>query len=88
MEGAEGNGSRSLKETIITNIFRAAIVKYPEDLSDLFYFFISRLGPEWENSEIGIGHDFTCKVVVKACGKDLKDVRALCKSDGDIGCAV
>ena len=85
IEGCEGNGSRAIKDLILTNIFRACIVKYPDDLPNLFYFFIMRLGPEWENQEFGMTHDFICKTMGKACGKELKDVRSLCKSEGDIG---
>jgi len=60
---------------IICNVFRCAIVNAPEELADLFLFFIVKLAPDYESLETGIGHEISVKAVAKACGKLPKEIR-------------
>jgi len=60
---------------IIANIFRAAIVNCPDELPDLYYFFIVKLAPDYEGLETGIGHEISVKAIAKACGKLPKEIR-------------
>lgn len=60
---------------IISNVFRAALVNRPQELPDLFYFFIVKLAPDYEGLETGIGHEISVKSVAKACGKLPKEIR-------------
>jgi len=36
-------------------VFRTAILLKPDELTALFYFFIVKLGPEYEALETGVG---------------------------------
>lgn len=54
------------------NIFRSSILLNPLELSDLFYFFIIKLSPDYEGLETGIGHELLLKAVATACGKSPK----------------
>jgi DNA ligase-1 len=56
----------------MANIFRSAIVLSPNELPDLFYFFIVKLAPDYEGLETGIGHELLLKAVAKSCGKTPK----------------
>ena len=40
---------------IIANVFRTVIAVNPSELADLFFFFIVKLGPEYEAKETGVG---------------------------------
>jgi hypothetical protein len=60
----------------------------PEEIGDLYYFFIVKLAPDYEALETGIGHEISVKAIAKACGKLPKEVRALFKSEGDLGFVV
>jgi hypothetical protein len=43
-----------------------------KELSDLFFFFIVKLAPEYESVETGVGNELILKSVAKACGKTPK----------------
>lgn len=70
---------------IITNIFRSSLVNFPNELSDIFYFFIVKLAPDFAAMETGVGHELSVKAVAKACGKSPKDIRDMYKALGDLG---
>ena len=73
---------------IITNVFRSALVNFPEELSDILYFFIVKLAPDFAAMETGIGHEVSVKAVSKCSGKTPKEVRELYKEEGDLGSVV
>ena len=73
---------------IITNVFRSALVNFPEELSDVLYFFIVKLAPDFAAMETGIGHEVSVKAISKCCGKTPKEVRELYKEEGDLGSVV
>lgn len=54
---------------IIANVFRAVIAVNPDELPDLFNFFIIKLAPEYIGKETGVGQELVLKSVAKACGK-------------------
>ena len=51
-----------------------------KELSDLFHFFIVKLGPEYKTKELGIGYQLMSKAVVKATGKSTQEVRRMFKT--------
>lgn len=53
----------------MTNVFRSALVNFPEELADIFYFFIVKLAPDFVAMETGVGHEVSVKAIAKACGK-------------------
>lgn len=70
---------------IITNVFRSALVNFPSELPDIFYFFIVKLAPDFEAMETGVGHEVSVKAIAKATGKAPKEIRALYQDEGDLG---
>lgn len=48
IEKTEGKGTHAVIVDIIANVFRTAIVNSPEDIPDLFYFFNTKLLPDFE----------------------------------------
>lgn len=55
IEAISGKDSQTAIKEILSNVFRSAILLKPDELTDLFYFFIAKLGPEYEALETGIG---------------------------------
>ena len=88
IEKTEGKGSLTIVIEIIANVFRATIVNRPEELADVYYFFIVKLAPDYEGLETGIGHEISVKAVAKACGKLPKEIRDLFKAEGDLGIVI
>lgn len=66
-------------------MFRCALVNNPDELTNLYYFFVVKLGPDYEALETGIGHEISVKSVAKACGKLPKEIREMYKAEGDLG---
>jgi len=85
IENTSGKDSQNAIKEILSNVFRTAILLKPDELVPLFYFYIAKLGPEYEALETGIGPEIINQSVAKACGKDLKTIRAELKKTGDIG---
>ena len=85
IENTSGKDSTNAIKEILSNVFRTAILLNPDQLTSLFYFYIAKLGPEYEALETGIGPEIINQSIAKACGKDLKIIRAELKKTGDIG---
>jgi len=88
IEQTEGKNSRTIVVECMTNVFRSAIVNFPSELADLFYFFIVKLAPDFEALETGVGHEVSVKAIAKACGKTPKEIRDIYKDEGDLGAVV
>lgn len=88
IENTSGKDSRTVVVETICNCFRSCLVNFPEELPDLYYFFIVKLAPDFVAMETGVGHEVSVKAVAKACGKLPKEVRELYKQEGDLGLVV
>lgn len=88
IEGCSGKNSQNIVKEIIANVFRAAIAVNPDELADLFNFFIIKLAPEYIGKETGVGQELVLKSVAKACGKTPKQIRDAFKEEGDLGTVV
>jgi DNA ligase 1 len=75
IEITEGKNSRTVIVEIMTNVFRSALVNFPAELSDILYFFIVKLAPDFCAMETGIGHEISMKAIAKACGKSKKEIQ-------------
>ena len=64
------------------------MVNFPEELSDILYFFIVKLAPDFKAMETGVGHEMSVKAIAKACGKTPKEIREIYKDEGDLGSVV
>lgn len=69
----------------MANVFRTAICLKPSELIPLFYFFICKLGPEYEGIETGVGNEIIMNAVTQACGKSKTKLRQEIKKVGDLG---
>ena len=69
-------------------MFRAAIAVNPAELANIFYFFIIKLAPEYEAIETMVGQEMVLKCVAKSCGKNLTQIRAAFKEEGDLGTVI
>ena len=88
IEGCSGKNSQNVAKEIIANIFRTAIAVNPDELANLFYFFIVKLAPEYEAKETNVGQELVLKSVAKSCGKTPKQVRDAFKEEGDLGAVI
>ena len=55
IENCSGKNSQNIVKEIIANVFRAAIAVNPDELANLFYFFIIKLAPDYEGIETMVG---------------------------------
>ncbi|CAI2386794.1 unnamed protein product [Moneuplotes crassus] len=85
IEECKGEKSQDLVKEILANVFRTAICLKPAELIPLFYFFICRLGPEYEGIETGVGNEMVVNAVTQACGKSKTKIREEVKKIGDLG---
>ena len=88
IENCSGKNSQNIVKEIIANVFRAAIAVNPDELVNLFYFFIVKLAPEYEGKETGVGQELVLKSVAKSCGKTPKQIRDAFKEEGDLGAVI
>lgn len=88
IEQQGGKDSRTVVIEIITNVFRSALVNFPSELADILYFLILKLAPDFAAIETGVGESLVVGAIGKACGKNVKEIRALKKEEGDLGTVV
>lgn len=69
-------------------MLRSAIVNFPSELANILYFLIIKLAPDFAAIETGVGESLVANAIAKACGKSLKDIRTLKKTEGDYGTVV
>ena len=72
IEKTEGKNSRTIVVEIMTNVFRSALVNFPSELPDIYYFLVVKLAPDFEAMETGVGHEVSIKAVAIACGSTPK----------------
>ena len=88
IEKQKGKDSRTAIIEIITNVFRSALVNFPSELADIFYFFIVKLAPDFVPMETGVGDQVLVKAIAVACGKSPREVKEMYKKEGDLGAIV
>ena len=85
IEECKGEKSQDAVKLTLANIFRTAIWLKPTELIPVFYFFICRLGPEYEGLETGVGSEMLQNAVSQACGRTKTKLREDVKKIGDLG---
>lgn len=85
IEEIKGEKSQDLVKETLANVFRTAICLKPSEIIPLFYFFICKLGPEYEGLETGVGNEMILNAIIKACGKSKQSLRNEIKKTGDMG---
>lgn len=84
IEGLKGENSKDAIKECFSNLFKEIIESYPQDLSRLYYFLLSKVGPEYNSPEFGIGNETLVKCVAKATGKSEKNVKEGIHALGDL----
>lgn len=69
---------------VLANLFNEILINSPEDLSRVYYFLLSKVGPEYKSPELGIGTGILEKVVAKAIGKSDKHIKEKMVELGDL----
>ena len=88
IEHQGGKDSRTVVVEILTNIFRSAMINFPDEMGDILYFLILKLAPDFAMIETGVGESLMVNAIAKACGKTPKEIKALKKEEGDLGVVV
>jgi hypothetical protein len=57
IENCKGQNSKDSIKEVLGNVFRTGILLSPDEVPDLFYFFIIKMTPDYEGLETGIGHE-------------------------------
>ena len=76
VETIKGENSKDQIKGLFAKLFIEIIKNYPEDLPKVYYFLMSKIGPEYRSPEFGIGNGILEKIVGKVIGlsdKQLKD---------------
>jgi len=84
IEGLKGENSKDKIKETFSNLFNNIFNKTPGDLSRLYYFLLSKVGPEYNSPEFGIGNETLVKCVAKATGKNEKNVKDGINTLGDL----
>eukprot|EP01138_Halocafeteria_seosinensis_P013197 gb/GECG01013479.1/.p1 GENE.gb/GECG01013479.1/~~gb/GECG01013479.1/.p1 ORF type:complete len:952 (+),score=140.08 gb/GECG01013479.1/:1-2856(+) len=81
----EDTSSRLAIQETLCNLFRSIITLSPFDLLPSIYLCSSKLAPAYEGVELGLGDALLTKAIAQATGREIRDVKALAKTEGDLG---
>lgn len=84
IESCKGENSKDKIKQIFSDIFENIIISSPDDLPRAYYFLLSKVGPEYKANEFGIGTHILEKVVGKAIGKNMEQIKESMIKLGDL----
>ena len=85
VETIKGENSKDQIKELFAKLFVEIIKNYPEDLPKVYYFLMSKIGPEYRSPEFGIGNGILEKIVGKVIGLSDKQLKDKLISVGDLG---
>ena len=85
VETIKGENSKAQIKELFAKLFVEIIKNYPEDLPKVYYFLMSKIGPEYRSPEFGIGNGILEKIVSKVIGLSEKQLKEKLISVGDLG---
>ena len=85
VETIKGENSKDQIKGLFAKLFIEIIKNYPEDLPKVYYFLMSKIGPEYRSPEFGIGNGILEKIVGKVIGLSDKQLKDKLISVGDLG---
>ncbi len=85
LAGVEAISGRHAIQELVCNLFRSIIATSPSDLLPAVYLCSSKLAPEVEGMELGMGEALLTKAICQTTGRQPKDVKAALKEVGDLG---
>lgn len=77
--------SKLLHIEIMREYFYLVLEKSPDDLLKAIYLSTNKLAPQYEGVELGLGESLIQKAMVKATGKNIRQIQAEYKKLGDLG---
>ena len=72
-------------QSILTKLFRTALLTHPTNLIHLVYLSCNAVAPKYDCVELGIGDALLMKAIVQSCGISNSVVKARCEEHGDLG---
>ena len=85
VETIKGENSKDQIKELFAKLFVEIINNYPDDLPRVYYFLMSKIGPEYRSPEFGIGNGILEKIVSKVIGLSEKQLKEKLISVGDLG---
>ena len=85
VENCKGENSKDAAKELMSNLFVNIINNYSEDVSKVYYFLSSKVGPEYISPEFGIGEGILEKIVGKVIGISDKQIKERLIETGDLG---
>ncbi|KAH3676311.1 hypothetical protein WICMUC_002107 [Wickerhamomyces mucosus] len=68
-----------------SDFFLQVLQTNPDDLVQITYLFINRLGPDYEGLELGLGETILIKTISESTGKSTAQVKSKYRETGDLG---
>jgi len=72
-------------QSILTKLFRTALLTHPTNLIHLVYLSCNAVAPKYDCVELGIGDALLMKAIVQSCGMSNSVVKARYEEHGDLG---
>ena len=85
VETIKGENSKDQIKELFAKLFVEIINNYPDDLPRVYYFLMSKIGPEYRSPEFGIGNGILEKIVSKVIGLSDKQLKDKLINVGDLG---
>ena len=85
VETIKGENSKDQIKELFAKLFVEIINNYPDDLPRVYYFLMSKIGPEYRSPEFGIGNGILEKIVSKVIGLSDKQLKEKLINVGDLG---
>nr|CAG8626052.1 12260_t:CDS:10 [Entrophospora candida] len=84
-EMVESTTKRLEKQDYLVTLFALIIENTPENLLDSLYLCINRVGPDYENVELGIGESLLIRVIADTTGRKTQAIKEELAKWGDLG---
>lgn len=81
----ESTSSRLAIIASLSAFFSKTLKTSPEDLIPCIYLLTNKLGPDYDNPELGLGESLLLKAIGESTGRTLANLRADYKKVGDLG---
>lgn len=70
---------------IVSGFFYEVLLTSPESLVTIIYLFINKLGPDYDNLELGLGETLLIKAISESTGRSTVNIKADYRETGDLG---
>ncbi|GJQ14037.1 hypothetical protein GpartN1_g5828.t1 [Galdieria partita] len=85
LDTLQATSSRLSSIEILSDLFLAILLKYPQDLLAAVYLCTNRIAAPWEAVELGVGGSLISKAIMEVTSASKETLRSLYKQYGDLG---